>query len=138
MESQVVWKAGLNFEGSADSGFHLSLDGSVKTGGENKGFRPIELLAIGLAGCTGMDVISILEKKRQAVAGFEVIVRTERAEQHPHVFTHIEMEYKINGKAIDRTEVERAVQLSIEKYCPAYAMLSQAVPIDTKISITDI
>ncbi len=138
MEAKVVWKGRLNFEGRAESGFHLPLDGSLDAGGENHGFRPMELLVIGLAGCSGMDVISILKKKQQEVANFEVIVRADRAEQHPRVFTRVEMEYKVEGKAIDRAAVERAVQLSIEKYCPAYAMLGKAVPIDIKISVSDI
>ena len=137
MEAKVVWKEDLSFDGSAESGFHLSLDGDVVAGGGNNGFRPMELLAIGLAGCTGMDVISILKKKRQEVTGFEVKVRAERREEHPRVFTRIQIEYIVNGKNIDHIAVERAVQLSAEKYCPAQAMFKKAVPIETQIIIND-
>jgi putative redox protein len=104
-------------------------------GGENDGFRPMELIAIGLAGCTGMDVISILEKKKQNVSNFEVRIHAEKAADHPKVFTNIEIEYLIQGVGIDRAAVERAVELSETKYCPAQSMLGKAVPITHKITI---
>jgi putative redox protein len=99
------------------------------SGGENDGFKPIELLLVGLAGCTAMDVISILQKKRQTVTGFEVKVHAERSTEHPRVFTDIEIKYVVRGRKVDRVAVERAVALSEEKYCAAQAMLRQAVPI---------
>jgi putative redox protein len=106
-------------------------------GGDDDGPRPMELLAIGFAGCTAMDVISILQKKKQEVTAFEVRVHADRAEEHPRVFTRIVMEYVVSGNKVDRTAVERAVQLSSEKYCPAQAMFKKIVPLELKITLKD-
>jgi len=135
MNATVIWKQRMSFEGKSDSGFSVSLGTSPEVGGDNDGFRPLELLLIGLAGCTAMDVISILQKKKQEVTGFEVQVQSEQAADHPKVFTHILIEYIVKGKNIDQAAVERSVQLSTEKYCPAHAMLCQAVTIESKITI---
>jgi putative redox protein len=135
MEASVTWNKKLSFSGTAGSGFTVPLDSSNESGGEDQGFRPTELLLVGLAGCTAMDVISILEKKRQEVTAFEVKVNAERAQEHPKVFTHILVEYIVSGKSLDPAAVERAVELSETKYCPANAMLKQAVTIDHKITI---
>ena len=135
MEAKVVWQKKMTFDGSADTGFTVPMGASPAVGGDNDGFRPVELLAVGLAGCTAMDVISILQKKKEAVESFEVRVQADRADQHPKVFKHIEIEYVITGVDISREAVERAVQLSTEKYCPAHAMFKQIIPIDIKISI---
>lgn len=136
-EAKVTWKSGLSFDGSAGSGFHLALGASQEAGGSDDGFRPLELLLVGLAGCTAMDVISILEKKRQAVTGFEVRVQAERAEDHPKVFTHILIEYVVTGHQVDQTAVARAVELSETKYCSAQAMLGKAVRIENKITLIE-
>jgi putative redox protein len=130
MDAKVTWKGRMSFEGSADSGFKLPLGTDLAVGGDEDGFRPIELLAIGLAGCTAMDVISVLQKKRQEVTGFEVNVAAERAADHPKVFTHVKVEYMIVGHQVDRAAVERAIELSVTKYCPAQAMLAKAVEIE--------
>lgn len=135
MEAKVVWKGRMSFDGSSDSGFVVPLGTDPGVGGDNDGSRPMELIGIGLAGCTGMDVISILQKKKQKITGFEVQVHAEKASEHPRVFTGIEVEYIITGEDIDRAAVERAVELSVTKYCPAQAMLSKAVPITHKITI---
>lgn len=135
MHAKVIWKKRLSFTGSANSGFELPLGTSIAVGGDADGFNPMELLAIGLAGCTAMDVISILDKKKQLVTSFEVHVHASFANEHPQVFTHIEIEYIIGGASVDRSAVERAVQLSAEKYCPAQAMFAKLVPIDLKITM---
>lgn len=137
MEGSVVWKGKMGFTGKAGSGFSLPLDTSVETGGDDQGFRPLELLLVGLAGCTSMDVISILQKKQQQVTGFEVKVNGERATDHPKVFTQIEVEYIVTGANINPAAVERAVELSETKYCSAYAMLSKAVKIGHKVTILE-
>jgi putative redox protein len=137
MEAKVTWNKKMSFEGSADSGFSLPLGTYPEVGGDNDGFRPMELLAIGLAGCTAMDVISILTKKRQEVTGFEVRVHAELAEDHPKVFTHLAIEYIISGKDLSEEAVSRAVELSSDKYCPAQAMFKQIVPMDIKITIKE-
>jgi len=137
MEAKVIWKNRMSFIGSAESGFELPLGASPEVGGDNDGFRPMELLAIGLAGCTAMDVISILQKKKQEVTAFEVRVHAERAEEHPRVFTRMVIEYIVSGINVERSAVERAVQLSSEKYCPAQAMFSKILPLELKITFKD-
>ncbi|HEY9088064.1 MAG TPA: OsmC family protein [Anaerolineaceae bacterium] len=137
MDAKVVWKHGLSFTGLADTGFELPLGADPSVGGENDGFRPMELFAIGLAACTGMDVISILRKKQQDVTAFEVRTHVNRTDQHPKVFSAVEVEYVVSGRSIDPAAVERSVELSITKYCPAQAMLSKAVPITHKITIIE-
>ncbi len=122
-EAKVTWQGGMQFQGTASSGHILTLDSSAESGGKNAGFRPMELLLVGMAGCTAMDVVSILTKKRQNVSGFEVNVRGERAESHPRVYTEIHVEYVVRGDNISPEAVERAIQLSEEKYCSASAML---------------
>ena len=138
MDASVVWKKGLSFTGTAaKSGFSLPLGASPDVGGENDGFRPSELVLVGLAGCTGMDVISILEKKRQNVTAFEVRVHGERAERDPKKFTSFLVEYVVTGKGIDPNAVERAVELSETKYCTVMATVRGAGPIERKIRILE-
>jgi putative redox protein len=137
MDAKVVWKSGLAFEGSSDSGHIVPLDGFAAVGGEGKGFRPMELMAVSLAGCTAMDVISILQKMKQDVTKFEVKVKADRAEEHPKVFTNIVLEYVVTGKNIDREAVEKAVNLSETRYCSSQAMLRKAVPIQSTITIIE-
>jgi putative redox protein len=129
MQATVTWDHGLTFSGSADTGFTVPLGAERSVGGDEDGFRPLELMLISLAGCTAMDVISILTKKRQDVTGFNVQVDAERAEEHPRVFTAITVVYTVRGRNIDPVAVERAIDLSETRYCPAQAMLVQAVPI---------
>ncbi len=138
MDASVVWKSGLSFDGTGrSSGVSVPMTSSPTPGGAPQGLEPLELLLIGLGGCTGMDVISILEKKRQRVDGFEVRVHGDRAEEHPKVFTRIVVEYLVTGHGLDRAAVERAVELSETRYCPAMAMLRKAVPIETRITLMD-
>lgn len=135
MDAKVIWKNRMSFDGSSDSGFTVPLGTTPEVGGDDDGFRPLELLAVGLAGCTAMDVVSILSKKRQELTNFEVRVHADRQDEHPKVFTHLTIEYVLSGNDLSREAVERAVQLSAEKYCPAQAMFAKIVPIDLKITI---
>ncbi len=129
MKSSVTLQNSMHFIGTTDSGFSIDLDSGASVGGQNKGARPLELLAMSLIGCTAMDVISILRKMRQNVTGFTVNFDAERAEAHPKVFTKIDVEYMIEGNDIDVKMVERAIDLSAKRYCPVQAMLETAVPI---------
>jgi putative redox protein len=138
MEAKVTWQDGMTFIGSADSGFSVKLGTDPSVGGNDDGLRPMELIAIGLAGCTAMDVISILKKKRQDVTSFEVRVHADRAEEHPKVFTHITIEYLVEGHNVDPAAVERAMELSEARYCPAQAMLGKVTPIELKYKITEV
>jgi putative redox protein len=137
MDAKVTWKGKMNFTGTAETGFTIPLDAESAVGGNNEGFRPLELMGISLAGCTAMDVISILQKKRQEVTGFEVIVHANRADEFPKVFTHVTVEYNITGHNVDPVAVERSIELSSTKYCPAQAMLAKAVTIEHKYTIVE-
>jgi putative redox protein len=138
MDGMVTWKKGLSFIGTAlGTGFTLPLGADPAVGGENDGFRPPELLLVGLAGCTGMDVISILQKKRAPVSGLEVRVHGERAQEHPKRFTGFVVEYVVTGAGVDRAAVEQAVALSAEKYCGVMATLSMAGPVERRITIRE-
>jgi putative redox protein len=137
MDAKVTWQDGLHFTGVADSGHEVVLDGSPSVGGTDRGSRPLELMLMSLAGCTGMDVISILRKKRQEVTGFEVRTHAEQAEGHPHVYTAVFVTYLITGHNIDPKAVERAIDLSVNAYCPAQAMLAKAVPIQHTYEIIE-
>ena len=127
----------MTFEGVGDSGFVQRLDSEESVGGDNSGARPMELIAIGLAGCTAMDVISILSKKKQVVTDFQIKLQAARAEEHPKVFTEAVIEYLFHGTNIDEAAVLRAIELSAEKYCPAQAMLGQVFPIRLVYKIFD-
>ncbi len=121
----VTWDGNLSFDGVCGSGHTVRMDGK----GNVTGFSPMELILVGLAGCTGMDVIDILRKKRQEVDGLAINVRGTQSEEHPKVYTDIEIEYVVRGRHVDERAVDRAITLSQTKYCPASAMLGQVATI---------
>ncbi|MEA3336479.1 MAG: OsmC family protein [Chloroflexota bacterium] len=121
-------------EAENESGNRIMLDSSAHVGGKNRGARPLQLLLMGLAGCTSMDVISILKKKRQPLEDFQVIVTGEQADQHPKVYTKIHIEYIVTGDVSEKA-VQRAIQLSEDIYCPASAMLRQAAEVTSSYQI---
>jgi putative redox protein len=135
MDVKVEWQGRMTFIGTADSGFEVRLGTDPGVGGDNDGLRPMELMALSLAGCTAMDVISILAKKRQDVTGFDVKVHAERAEQHPKVITRAVIDYMVAGRNVDEAALLRAIELSAGKYCPAQAMLGQVFPIELRYQI---
>lgn len=135
MEARVVCSGGMRFVGQADSGHPVVMDAAPASGGGNSAPRPLELLLLGLAGCTGMDVISILRKKRQAVTGLEIVVRGEQAADYPKKFVKISVEFLIRGEGIDPEAVRRAIQLSESTYCSVGASLKDPVPITTSFQI---
>ena len=125
MTAQATLEMGMRFVAESGSGHHVTLDADEHGGGQNAGFRPMELLLAGLAGCTGMDVISILRKKRQQVTAYEVHVTGRRAEDYPMVFVEISVEHVVTGHHLQAEAVARAIQLSEERYCGAGAMLGK-------------
>ena len=137
MSVTVNWQKRRSFIGTGRVGLTVPIDTTPEFGGDNAGFGPMELLLVGLGGCTAMDVISILEKKRQNVTSLEVRVDGTRATEHPRVFTHIMLEYRVGGVALDPAAVERAVELSETKYCSAMATLSKTAQIERKIVIEE-
>ena len=130
MDVKVTWHQELTFTGTAGSGFEVPLGADPELGGANDGFRPLELMAVSLAGCTAMDVISILQKKQQQVTAFEVAVQADRAEQHPRVFTRAVITYRVTGHGVDEAAVLRAIELSATRYCPAQGMLAKVFPME--------
>ncbi len=133
----VNWKSDMEFEATGFSGHVMTLDAAPSAGGHNAGFRPMELIAIGLAGCTAMDVISLLKKKRQDVTDFEVKVSGRRAEEHPKRYTELHVEYIVKGHGIQPEAVARAIELSDTKYCSVAATLRPAVTITSSFRIEE-
>ena len=133
MTAVAKLEAGMRFEGEAGSGHRVLLDAS-----DNAGFRPMELLLVGLAGCTGMDVISLLRKQRQEVTGYEVRVQGIRAETHPMVFEDITVEHIITGHHLQHEAVKRAIALSEERYCGAGVMLGKVAQLRHMYCIVEV
>jgi putative redox protein len=125
MTVRAVLQEGMCFDAETGSGHHLLLDAAVHNGGENRGPQPMEMLLVALATCAGMDVLSILRKKRQQITGYEVYVHGDRTEEYPRVFVEITVEHIFTGHAIQPQAVERAIELTEEKYCGASAMLGK-------------
>jgi putative redox protein len=128
-EAKVKLVDGMQFVGSADSGHAIVMDAPSSVGGKNTGSTPMELLLTGFGGCTGMDVISILRKKKQNVSRLEMNVKGEMAKGHPHLYTSLHVEYIIAGKDVSEDAVKRAIDLSLEKYCSVGLTLGKAAPI---------
>jgi putative redox protein len=127
---------GMHFVGNIE-GFRWDLDASGDVGGVGAGPQPHRLLLLALAGCTGMDVISILRKKRQQVSGLSVVVQGRRAEQHPKVYTHINVLYRVRGNNVDPQAVERSIELSKTRYCPVIGMLGKVAEVTTRYEIEE-
>jgi putative redox protein len=122
VEIQANWQGGLVFEAANDDALKIMMDSPISEA-PMKGPSPMQLLLMSLAGCTAMDVVSILEKKRQEVTGIQVNVVGNRADDHPRHYTEIEIEFVVRGHNVDPKAVDRAIELSAEKYCSASANL---------------
>jgi putative redox protein len=131
VEAKTIWEANHRFQGTADSGHTIVVDGD-KTAGNS----PMELVLIGLCGCTGYDVVSILSKKREPFTSLEVRAEAERAAEPPAVYTEIKLIYRVGGK-VSHKAVEDAVRLSKEKYCSVSAMLAKTAKIVAEIEYVD-
>jgi putative redox protein len=135
MKARIKWVEDVTFLGEAGSGHALVMDGPPESGGRNLGPRPMEMLLLGMGGCTAFDVIMILKKARQPVTDCVVEIEAERAEQAPKVFTRIHVHFVVTGQGLAEKQVERAVQLSAEKYCSASIMLGKAAEISHDFEI---
>jgi putative redox protein len=133
MQARAQWVDGRLFLGESGSGHSVVMDGAPESGGRNAGIRPMEMLLIGLAGCTAFDVVQILEKGRESLTFCTVEADAERAESDPKVFTRIHLRFRVAGKGLTRSKVERAVALSAEKYCSASIMLGKTAEISHEI-----
>ena len=131
-EAKVIFTQGLQFVGEASSGHAIVMDGDPEVGGDNTGLRPMELLLVGLGGCAGMDVVSILRKKKQELTGLDITVRGQKADKYPKKYTGIGIEFLVKGRNISEEAVKRAIGLSMDKYCSVKATLEGSA----KISFT--
>jgi putative redox protein len=130
MKANVTWQSNMVFIGKAASGFPIQMDSDPSYGGTNGGIRPMEMIALGLAGCIAMDVLSILQKKRQQISQFEVKIDAPRSPEYPMVFTNAVITYVVTGRNVNEQAVLRSIELTATKYCPAQIMLEQAFPMD--------
>lgn len=138
MKARVKWLQDVTFVGESASGHAVVMDGPPEHGGRNIGIRPMEMLLLGMGGCTSFDVISILKKSRQVVVDCELELEAERADKEPKVFTRIHVHFIITGKDLSEKHVKRAVELSAEKYCSASIMLGKVAEISHDYEIREI
>ena len=140
MECKVNWLGidGMSFSAEVGSGHLVNMDGAPEAGGRNLAPRPMELLLAGAGGCTAFDVVMILKKARQDIRGCEVKLSATRAEEDPKVFTNIHMTFVVTGKNLDLTRVQKAVDLSHEKYCSATIMLGKTATITHSIEVKEV
>ena len=125
MNISVKWIDGLLMVGKSDSGHAILMDGPPEIGGENLGVRPMEMLLLGMAGCTMIDVVSTLKKMREDLVDCQTQVSADRAEEYPKVFTNIHVHFILRGKKLDPSNVDKAIKLSAEKYCSASIMIGK-------------
>ena len=126
MKAKIKWVEEMTFVGESGSGHSVLMDGPPEHGGRNLGVRPMEMILLGLGGCTSFDVMHILKRARQPVADCVVELEAERAETEPKVFTRIHVHFIVSGQGLKENQVKRAVELSAEKYCSASIMLGRA------------
>ncbi len=137
MKAKVKLIDGIALAAFGDSNHWVTMDGPEKFGGFHAGPRPMELILMGLAGCAAMDVLSILRKKRVEIKNFDMEIEAERAEEHPQIFTKIKLHYNFYGKNIKPADVERSIELTDEKYCPATSMLRHSAEITHEYKIIE-
>ncbi|UCC78578.1 MAG: OsmC family protein [Candidatus Zixiibacteriota bacterium] len=135
--ARVKWVENLKLMGVAPSGHAIAMDGPKQVGGDDSAVKPGELTLVALGGCTGIDVITILEKMRVKFDSFEVVVNAETAEEHPRVWTKIHVKYIFKGKDMDEAKVKKAITLSEEKYCSVSAMLRKTAEMTYDYEITE-
>lgn len=129
MRANIRWAGGVSFVGRADSGHDIVIDGAPEAGGQNRGARPMEVVLIGMGGCTAFDVVHILRKQRQEVTDCVAEIDAERAPTDPKVFTRIHVHFKVTGRALDAKKVAHAIELSAGKYCSASIMIGKTATI---------
>lgn len=129
MKVSIKWIDGVSFMGESETGHAVVLDGAPENGGRNIGMRPMEMLLIGMGGCTSFDVVTILKKSRQPISDCVANITATRADEVPKVFTKIHVHFVVTGDHLNESQVERAVKLSAEKYCSASIMLGKVCEI---------
>jgi len=137
MKARVQWLDGRAFVAESGSGHAVVMDGAPEAGGRNIGVRPMEMLLMGMGGCTAFDIVMILERMREKLTGMDIALEAERASEDPKVFTHVKLIYKLRGYGLKRANVERAVNLSAEKYCSASIMIGKSATIEHVVEIAE-
>ncbi len=137
MKARIKWLENRTFVGESGSGHAIVMDGAPESGGRNLGVRPMEMLLLGLGGCTAFDIVMILEKSREKITSCEVELEGERESADPKVFTHVKMIYKLKGKSLKPAAVERAVNLSAQKYCSASIMFEKTAKLEHSWTIEE-
>jgi putative redox protein len=137
MRARIKWVEGVSFLGETESGHAVLMDGSPEYGGRNLGARPMELVLIGTGGCTAFDVVHILKKARQQITDCVAEIEAERADSDPKVYTRIHFHFIVTGKDLKPEQVERALNLSAEKYCSASIMLGKTASITHDFEIVE-
>ena len=136
--AKISWVDGAMFVGEGGCGYTITMDGAPDDGGRNLASRPMEVVLMGMGGCTAIDVVSMLKKQRQDIEGIEVSLVAERADDHPKVFTSVKLVYTVRGRKLSRALIERAVSLSDEKYCSATAMVKRSAKVTNEIVLVEI
>ncbi len=137
MKAEINWNHNVRFDALSQTGHEIIMDGAPDHGGNNEGARPMELLLIGMGGCTAFDVVGILKKARAELASLKIELQAERADEVPSVFTKIHVHFVLSGKGLKEKLVERAIELSAEKYCSASIMLGQTADITHSFEIIE-
>lgn len=137
MKARVKWVEDVCFMGETESGHAVIMDASPDVGGRNLGMRPMEMLLVGMGGCSSIDVVTILKKSRQPITDCVAEISAERADDIPKVFTKIHVHFVVTGKGLNPSQVERAVNLSAEKYCSASIMLGKAAQMSHDFEIVE-
>lgn len=137
MSVKIKYVDGLQFVGESASGHAIVMDGYPEVGGANTGMRPMELLLVALGGCTGMDVASMLKKKKQGFTGLEISVAGKKADEYPKKFTEVNIEFIVRGKGVGEEAVKKAIELSMEKYCSVKATIEGAAKVTWSYKIVE-
>lgn len=137
MKARIKWIEGVSFAGQSESGHTVVMDGPPDSGGKNLGVRPMEMMLIGMGGCTAFDVVHILRKSRQPITDCVAEIDASRADTDPKVFTRIHVHFIVSGKDLDAKRVEQAIKLSAEKYCSASIMLGKVAEVTHDFEIVE-
>lgn len=137
MQAEIKQIQGTTFAAKADSNHWVIMDSSPKDGGSGAGSGPMEMVLMALGGCSGIDVLSILKKMRVKVNDFQIKIKAERAQEHPRVFTRVHMEYCFSGENLKPSDVERAIQLSLNKYCSVAGMVGKTAKIEWSYNLNN-
>ncbi len=137
MKARIKWIEGVSFAGQSESGHTVVMDGPPDLGGKNLGVRPMEMLLLGMGGCTAFDVVHILRKSRQPISDCVAEVDAARADTDPKVFTRIHVHFIVSGKGLDPKRVDQAIKLSAEKYCSASIMLGKVADVTHDFEIVE-